>query len=65
MKKLRIHLDKTDRLDDAIDQAFGVCRENPIDADAVRKDSNETGLPLATRNPKDFKHVQTECPYTI
>ncbi len=31
------------RLDDAIDHAYGVCRETPIDAYAVRKDSNESG----------------------
>ena len=31
----------------------------------IEATAQETGLPLATRNPKDFKHVQTECPYTI
>lgn len=28
---------------EAIDVAYGVCKEKPIDADAIRKDSNESG----------------------
>jgi metal-responsive CopG/Arc/MetJ family transcriptional regulator len=28
---------------EAIDAAYGVCKESPIDADAVRVDSNESG----------------------
>jgi len=27
---------------EAIDAAYGVCKDNPIDADAIRKDSNES-----------------------
>lgn len=27
---------------EAIDVAYGVCKKNPIDADAIRKDSNES-----------------------
>lgn len=30
-------------VNEAIDAAYGVCKDNPIDADAVRKDSNESG----------------------
>jgi Arc/MetJ-type ribon-helix-helix transcriptional regulator len=28
---------------EAIDVAYGVCKDTPIDADALRKDSNESG----------------------
>jgi metal-responsive CopG/Arc/MetJ family transcriptional regulator len=28
---------------EAIDAAYGACKDNPIDADAIRKDSNESG----------------------
>ena len=31
----------------------------------IEATAQETGLQLATRNPKDFNHVQTKCPYTI
>lgn len=27
----------------AIDTACGICKENPVDADIIRKDSNESG----------------------
>lgn len=27
---------------EAIDVAYGVCKDNPIDAEAIRKDSNES-----------------------
>jgi metal-responsive CopG/Arc/MetJ family transcriptional regulator len=30
-------------VNEAIDAAYGVCKNNPIDADAIRKDSNESG----------------------
>ena len=34
---------KQEGLTYAIDAAFGVFKENPLDADAIRKDSNEGG----------------------
>jgi hypothetical protein len=30
-------------VNEAIDTAYGVCKNSPIDADAIRKDSNESG----------------------
>lgn len=31
----------------------------------IEATAEENSLSLATRNPQDFKHVQTVCPYTI
>lgn len=32
-------------VNEAIDAAYGACKDKPIDADAIRKDSNESGRP--------------------
>lgn len=35
--------EETNCVHEAIDAAYGVCKDTPIDANAIRKDSNESG----------------------